>query len=160
MGLRLTASSVSELWVGGLIAVYYLGLVFGARIGHKLIIRVGHIRAYAAMAAITTVTVLAMALIDNLWIWLAFRFIAGIGIVTQLMVIESWLNEQNENYQRGRVFAFYMVFSGLGTGLGQLSLVLFPALDYEPLVFVAICSRSEEPTSELQSLMRISYAVF
>src|SRR3546814_13927007 len=56
MGLRLTASSVSELWVGGLIAVYYLGLVFGARIGHKLIIRVGHIRAYAAMAAIPTVT--------------------------------------------------------------------------------------------------------
>src|SRR3546814_9314202 len=33
-----------------------------------------------------------------------------------------------------------MVFSGLGTVLGQLSLVLFPALDYEPLVFVAICS--------------------
>src|SRR3546814_10292706 len=92
------------------------------------------------MAAITTVTVLAMALIDNLWIWLAFRFIAGIGIVTQLMVIESWLNEQTENSQRGRVFAFYMVFSGLGTVLGQLSLVLFPALDYEPLVFVAICS--------------------
>src|SRR3546814_15952609 len=56
MGLRLTASSVSELWVGGLIAVYYLGLVFGARIGHKLILRVGPIRAYAAMAALTTVT--------------------------------------------------------------------------------------------------------
>jgi len=140
MGLRLTASSVSELWVGGLIAIYYLGLVFGARIGHKLIIRVGHIRAYAAMAAITTVTVLAMALIDNLWVWLCFRFVAGIGIVTQLMVIESWLNEQTENAQRGRVFAFYMVFSGLGTGLGQLSLVLFPSLNYEPLVFVAICS--------------------
>src|SRR3546814_13531806 len=32
-----------------------------------------------------------------------------------------------------------MVFSGLGTVLGQLSLVLLPALDYEPLVFVAIC---------------------
>jgi MFS family permease len=140
MGLRLTAESVSELWVGALIAIYYLGLVFGARIGHKLIIQVGHIRAYAAMAAITTVTVLAMALIDNLWVWLAFRFVAGIGIVTQLMVIESWLNEQTENSQRGRVFAFYMVFSGLGTVLGQLSLVLFPELNYEPLVFVSICS--------------------
>jgi uncharacterized protein (DUF486 family) len=48
MGLRLTALHVSELWVGGLIAVYYLGLVFGARIGHKIILQVGHIRAYAA----------------------------------------------------------------------------------------------------------------
>src|SRR3546814_12323867 len=49
MGLRLPASSVSELLVGGLIAVYYLGLVFGARIGHKLIILVGYLRPYAVI---------------------------------------------------------------------------------------------------------------
>src|SRR3546814_3333489 len=67
MGLRLTAQSVSELWVGGLIAVYYLGLVFGARIGHKIIIQVGHIRAYEATAAIVTITILVLALLDNLW---------------------------------------------------------------------------------------------
>lgn len=140
MGLRLTATSVSEVWVGGLIAVYYLGLVFGARIGHKLIIQVGHIRAYAAGAAIVTVAVLLQVLTDSLWGWLALRFIAGIATVTQFMVIESWLNEQTENHLRGRVFAFYMVFSGLGTMLGQLSLTLFPHLEYQPLIFVAICS--------------------
>ena len=140
MGLRLTAASVSEVWVGALIAVYYLGLVFGARMGHKVIIQVGHIRAYSATAAIVTVTVLALALVDNLWIWLVFRFIAGVAMVTQFMVLESWLNEQTENHQRGRVFAFYMVFSSLGTVLGQLALTLFPKLNYEPLIFVAICS--------------------
>jgi len=140
MGVRLTAESVSEVWVGALLAVYYLGLVFGARVGHKLIIRVGHIRAYAASAAIVTVMVLAQALIDSLWVWLGFRFVAGIVMVTQFMVIESWLNEQTENQSRGRVFAFYMVCSGLGTVLGQLSLTLFPTLNYEPLIFVAICA--------------------
>ena len=51
MGLRLTAQSVSEIWIGALIAGYYLGLVCGARLGHKLIIRVGHIRAFVACAA-------------------------------------------------------------------------------------------------------------
>ena len=76
LGLRLTAVSVSEVWVGALIAVYYLGLVFGARMGHKVIIQVGHIRAYAANAAIVTVSVLALALVDNLWVWLLFRFVA------------------------------------------------------------------------------------
>jgi MFS family permease len=140
LGLRLTAVSVSEVWVGALIAVYYLGLVFGARMGHKVIIQVGHIRAYAANAAIVTVSVLALALVDNLWIWLVFRFIAGVAMVTQFMVLESWLNEQTENHMRGRVFAFYMVFSSLGTVLGQLALTLFPELNFEPLVFVAICS--------------------
>ncbi len=140
LGLRLTAAHVSELWVGGLIAVYYLGLVLGARSGHKLIMQVGHIRAYVAGAAVVTTMVLAQALLDNLWLWLLFRFIVGVSMVTQFMVIESWLNEQTENHQRGRVFAFYMVVSGLGTVLGQLSLTLFPRLNYEPLVFAAICS--------------------
>lgn len=139
MGLRLTAASVSESWVGALIAVYYLGLVFGARQGHKLIIGVGHIRAYAASAAFVTVAVLMQILVDNLWIWLVFRFVAGLAMVTQFMVIESWLNEQTENNTRGVVFAFYMLVSGLGTVLGQLALTLFPDLNYEPLVFVSIC---------------------
>ncbi|CAM4284215.1 MFS transporter [Kerstersia similis] len=139
MALRLTAQSVSEIWVGGLIAAYYLGLVGGARLGHKLIIRVGHVRAYVACAAIATVMVLAQSLGDSLWLWLLFRLISGLAMVTQFMAIESWLNEQTENRQRGRVFAFYMLVSGLGTVLGQLALSAYPVLDLRPLTFVAIC---------------------
>lgn len=140
MGLKLTAMSVSEVWVGALIAVYYLGLVFGARSGHKLIIQVGHIRAYAAGAAIVTAAVLVQVLVDNMWIWLGLRFMAGVAMVCQFIVLESWLNEQTENHLRGRVFGFYMLFSGLGTVLGLLALTLFVDLGYKPLIFVAICS--------------------
>ncbi|QBR41821.1 MFS transporter [Kerstersia gyiorum] len=139
MALRLTAQSVSEIWVGALIAAYYLGLVGGARLGHKLIIRVGHVRAYVACAAIATVMVLAQSLGDSLWLWLLFRLISGLAMVTQFMAIESWLNEQTENHQRGRVFAFYMLVSGLGTVLGQVALSAYPVLDLRPLTFVAIC---------------------
>lgn len=140
VGLRLSATATSEVWIGGIIAAYYLGLVLGARVGHKLIIRVGHIRAYAATAAVVTVTVLIQALIDVLVLWIALRFVAGIAMVTQFIVLESWLNEQTENHLRGRVFAFYMVFSSLGTVLGQLSVGMFPRLDTGPLMFVALCS--------------------
>lgn len=140
LGLRLTAESTSEVWVGAIIAAYYLGLVFGARVGHKLIIRVGHIRAYSATAALVTVTVLIQALVDVLTLWIALRFVAGVAMVTQFIVLESWLNEQTENHLRGRVFAFYMVFSSLGTVLGQLSVGMFPRLDAGPLIFVALCS--------------------
>ncbi|TKR57000.1 MFS transporter [Allopusillimonas ginsengisoli] len=167
MGLRLTAESVSELWVGSLIAIYYLGLVFGARIGHKIIIQVGHIRAYAATAAIVTVTILVLALVNNLWAWLGFRFLAGIAMVTQFMVIESWLNEQTDNDKRGRVFGFYMVCSSCGTVLGQLSLTLFPSLNYEPLIFAAMCSalclvpvaltRRMHPTIQVPAPIHVKY---
>ena len=139
MGLRLTALSISEVWVGGIIAAYYMGLVFGARVGHRLIIQVGHIRAYAASAAFVTITVLVQILIDNLWVWLGLRFVAGTAMVTLFIAIESWLNEQTENSSRGTVFAWYMVVSSMGTVFGQLALGWFRNLNYEPLVFVAIC---------------------
>src|SRR5690606_37981459 len=81
----------------------------------------------------------SMSLIGALPLWLLFRLAAGVAMVTQIMVIESWLNEQTENHQRGRVFSFYMVVSGLGTVLGQLALTLHPVLDLRPLTFVAMC---------------------
>src|SRR5690625_153132 len=140
LGLRLTELSVSEVWVGSLLAAYYLGLVIGARVGHKLIIGVGHIRAYAATAAIATIAILVQVLIEPLWLWLGLRFVAGAAMVTQFMALESWLNEQTENSQRGTVFAFYMVMTSLGTVFGQLILARFPVLDYKPLIFVAICA--------------------
>lgn len=139
MGVRLTQLSVSEIWVGALLAIFYLGLVVGARVGHKLILGIGHIRAYAASAAFVTAAVLIQILVDNLWIWLVLRFFAGAAMVTQFMGLESWLNEQTENEQRGTVFAFYMVMTSLGTVLGQVALTYFPQMNYEPLVFVAIC---------------------
>lgn len=139
MGLKLTADSVSEIWVGALIAIYYLGLVCGARLGHKLIIRVGHIRAFVACAAVATCMVLAQMVVDYMPLWLVFRLVSGIMMVTQFMVIESWLNEQTENHQRGRVFSVYMVVSGLGTVLGQLVLTGYASLDQQPLVLVAAC---------------------
>ena len=119
MGLRLTSQAVSEVWIGALIAGYYFGLVCGARLGHRLIIRVGHIRAFVACAAVATSMILAQTLVDSLPLWLAFRVISGIVMVTEFMVIESWLNEQTENHQRGRVFSVYMVVSGLGTVLAS-----------------------------------------
>src|SRR5699024_8272556 len=72
--------------------------------------------------------------------WLVLRFVAGAAMVTQFMGIESWLHEQTDNNKRGTVFAVYMLMSSLGMVLGQLSLTLFSDLNYQPLVFVAICS--------------------
>src|SRR5690606_17843741 len=109
LSLWLTAASVSEVWVGAQMAAYYFGLVAGARVAHKLIIKFGHIRAYSAGAAIVTAALLTMALADNLWLWLALRLLVGLAMVTQFMVIESWLNEQAENKIRGSIFALYMV---------------------------------------------------
>lgn len=138
LALRL-AESADGLWVGALMTANYLGLVLGGKLGHRLIARVGHIRAYVTCAGVVTAAVLGHGLIDWLPAWLVLRVIVGLGMMCQYMVIESWLKEQAEARQRGQVFAWYMVASYLGLVLGQLILVLYPGLGLELLMLVALC---------------------
>lgn len=140
IALYLTQNDVSEVWVGLLMAAYYGGLVMGARTGNKLIVYTGHIRAYAISAAIVTVMVLLQTIVPDIRAWLAFRFIVGMAMVTQYMVLESWLNEQSESHTRGSIFSFYMIMSSLGLVLGQASVSVFPVLDHTPLSVVAIAT--------------------
>ncbi|MFF7708694.1 MFS transporter [Pseudomonas sp. NPDC007930] len=139
LSLRLAADHVDGLWVGALTAAYYLGLVLGGKLGHRLIARVGHIRAYTACAGIVTAAVLGHGVVGLLPVWLLLRLLVGVGMMCQYMVIESWLNEQAEARQRGLVFSAYMVASYLGLVLGQLLLVAHPQLGPDLLMIVAIC---------------------
>ena len=139
LGLRLSAEGVSELWIGMLMTAYYVGLVMGASVGHRLIARTGHIRAFVASAGIVTASVLGHALTDNLQVWLVLRWVVGLTMMCQYMVLESWLNEQAESHQRGRVFAGYMLVTFLGLALGQLVLTLMPELTMRHVILVAMC---------------------
>ncbi|MVW76300.1 MFS transporter [Pseudomonas xionganensis] len=138
LGLRLSESA-DGLWVGALMTANYLGLVLGGKLGHRLIARVGHIRAYVACAGVVTAAVLVHGLTDWLPAWLLLRMLVGLCMMCQYMVIESWLNEQAEGSQRGQVFAGYMGASYLGLILGQLVLVVHPGLGVELLMGVALC---------------------
>ena len=140
IALFLTQNNVSEVWVGLLMAAYYAGLVLGARTGNKLIVYVGHIRAYAIAASIVAVMVLMQTIVSNITLWLFFRLIVGMAMVTQYMILESWLSEQSEPTTRGSIFAFYMIMSSLGLVVGQASISIFPSLDHTPLVVVAIAT--------------------
>ena len=139
LGLRLSAESVSAMWIGLLMTGYYVGLVMGASVGHRLIAGVGHIRAFVASAGVVTASVLCHALTDSVELWLVLRWLVGVAMMCQYMVLESWLNEQAESHQRGMVFAGYMLVTFLGLGLGQLVLTLMPELSFRHVILVAMC---------------------
>ncbi|MBH9314961.1 MFS transporter [Pseudomonas aeruginosa] len=139
LALRLAADKVDGLWVGALMAANYFGLVLGGKVGHRLIARVGHIRAYVACAGVVTAAVLGHGLLPWLPAWIALRMVMGLGLMCQYMVIESWLNEQADASQRGAVFGGYMAASYLGLVLGQMILVAHPQLGPELLMLVAFC---------------------
>jgi MFS family permease len=73
LALRLAAEKVDGLWVGAMMAAYYAGLVLGGKIGHRLIARVGHIRAYVACGGLVTAAVRGIGL--TVWPegWLVLR---------------------------------------------------------------------------------------
>ncbi|XDZ51000.1 MFS transporter [Neisseriaceae bacterium CLB008] len=138
IALYLNQAQVSATWIGGMIAFFYAGMVVGAKVGQLLITRVGHIRTYVTCAGLSTIIVLLHLLIESTAVWMALRFILGLVMMSQYMVIESWLNEQAENSQRGIVFAGYMIAVSIGQVIGQLLLIYFPDLNFKPLLLVAI----------------------
>ncbi|WP_028358049.1 MFS transporter [Brackiella oedipodis] len=167
MALALGAENVSSSIIGLLIALYYGGMVLGAKLGNLLIQHVGHIRCFAGSAAITTIALIVHLLTSQLDIWMVLRFVIGLSMMCQYMVVESWLNEESEANQRGIIFALYMVAVSVGQILGQLLLILVPEIGPRPMLLVTlffvasqlpiVLTRRSNPPQLLAVPMELSY---
>lgn len=120
--LRLDAAGVSATVIGIVSASYFIGLTLGALFNDRLILRIGHIRAYSSFASLTAVSVLLQGLFFDPWAWFVFRLIAGWSILGVFLVVESWMLLAGDQKVRGRLLALYMM-ALYGSGmLGQLQL--------------------------------------
>ncbi|PYY71299.1 MFS transporter [Pseudomonas jessenii] len=138
LALRLNAAGIAEVWGGALMAANALGMVVGGRIGYWLIGRISHVRAFVVSAGVIVTAVLSHQLSDWLALWLGLRFVVGVAMMCQLMVIESWLNDCAPSGRRGGAMSLYMVASYVGMMLGQLLLSFGNGLDALVLSGVAI----------------------
>lgn len=112
-----------ETWLVGLVATAnYVGLVLGAFRMEPFIIRVGHIRAYAALASMLGVVCLVQGLIVNPWLWVVLRLLAGYAVAGLYLVIESWLLATSKVNVRGQVLSLYMIALYGGQAGGQFLL--------------------------------------
>ena len=119
LSTRMALAGFSTATSGGVLACYFVGLLLGSMLCHRLIQRIGHIRAFTVFAATTTAAALLHSLGTAAWFWAALRLASGIAAFGLFMVIESWLNECTEPHSRGRVFSMYMTLTFLGIGIGQ-----------------------------------------
>jgi MFS family permease len=122
LSLRMTLEGFSAQVTGLILAAYYVGLILGSFASQGLIRRVGHIRAFAAFAAVATTIVMLHGLYMSALVWGALRLATGMATIGLYMVVESWLNERTDPGSRGRVFSVYMLVTYLGMGIGQLLL--------------------------------------
>jgi MFS family permease len=153
LSLRMTQEGFSTPTIGITLACYFLGLVFGYFLCHRLIQRVGHIRSFAIFAAATTIIIILHGLYISAIFWATLRFLNGITNFGLFMVVESWLNECTQSQTRGRVFSIYMTLTYMGIGIGQ-QLLNFGGEDGRNLFLIAalLFSLSLIPVSATRSV--------
>ncbi len=117
--LRMETAGYPVALTGAIMAAYYLGLALGGFRSKHVILRIGHIRAFSAFAALTAATCLAYDAFFTPAAWVILRVINGFCIAGMTTSIESWLNERSSNKTRGRVLGFYMLAFYLAVALGQ-----------------------------------------
>ncbi len=124
LSLRMAMTGFPSFTAGMVMSAYFMGLVLGTFWGRHLISGVGHIRAFAAFAAIFSAATLAHPFLVAVAPWFALRFVEGLTMSGLFMCTESWLNERASNELRGRVLSLYMIAVYLAQGTGQFLLNL------------------------------------
>ena len=153
--------------VGLLGTVYYVGTIFGCLFTAGLIKRSGHIRVFAALAALAAVCTLSLVLAVDIWVWVAARMITGFCFSGLSMVIESWLNAKAANTERGRVFSLYRLVDPTAVTGAQFLLPAFGAGGFSIFGIVAILfclalipvslSAQSSPTPPESARLRLRY---
>ncbi|HET8799838.1 MAG TPA: MFS transporter [Marinobacter sp.] len=138
LGIRLSIESVSPDIIGWVLVCYSIGFVLGTLYVHKVIGRVGHIRAFAVFAAIAAVTSLLYPMAISMVFWAVLRVLSGFSIAGVLVVIESWFSSRATNSNRGALFAVYQIVFYLSAAGGQLIVNVGDPANFMPFSLAAI----------------------
>lgn len=121
--LRGSLEGFSTLNLGLLGTAWALGFIGGCIYTPRLVRRVGHVRTFSVMAALSVVSVLLTIILINPVIWIILRSLTGFCFAAGSMIVESWLNERTEDVYRGRVFGVYTMANLGAITLGQMLIV-------------------------------------
>jgi len=122
IGIRASLEGYSASASGIILTGYYAGFLLGALYIPQRIKNVGHVRTFAALASIASISILIQSLHVSFLGWFLMRFISGICFVGLYTVAESWVNDLTDNEHRGQALSIYMIVSMAGSAFGQLFL--------------------------------------
>ncbi|HLV77396.1 MAG TPA: MFS transporter [Marinobacter sp.] len=138
LGIRLSIEEVSPNVIGWVLVCYSVGFVVGTLYVHRIIGRVGHIRAFAVFAAMAAVAALVYPMAMSAVFWALLRVLSGFSVAGVLVVIESWFSSRASNTNRGALFAVYQIIYYLSAAGGQLVVNIGDPSDFLPFSLAAI----------------------
>lgn len=138
VSIRLEEAQASTLVIGLVMAANFLGLTLGALFAFHVVTRVGHVRAFAAFAAIMAAATLAYPVVVDESLWAVYRLAQGFCAAGLFVCIESWLNDSATTENRGTILAVYMTCLYFAQGGGQFVLTVPDESGYLIFTLIAI----------------------
>lgn len=138
LGLRATLEGFPPTVTGIIMSCYYVGYLAGTSAAPRMLRQIGHIRVFAALAAIASAAILVQASFVQSFTWAVTRFMSGVCFAGIYVVAESWLNDQASQTNRGRLLAVYMLVLYIGLGSAQFLLVLANPSTPVPFMLVSV----------------------
>lgn len=135
--VRAKEAGFSSEWIGIIQSAYQVGWLIAALVIPSLIHKVGHIRVFAAMAALGSGVILMHLLHIEELTWAVERVFMGVCTAGLMVVAESWLNDMSDNKGRGKILAIYTIASW-GAPVVGMSLLRFG--DISSSFFFLVCS--------------------
>src|ERR1700692_3840760 len=138
LGLRATLEGFPAQLTGAIMSCYYVGYVLGTVMPLPCVRQIGHIRVFAALAAVASMSILVQGSFVDPLVWAAMRLVSGLCFAGIYVVAESWLNDRSSRANRGRLLAVYMLVLYVGLGAAQFLLIVSNPLTPNPFMLVSV----------------------
>ncbi len=136
--LRANVEGFDATLIGLIGTAYFAGFALSCLATPHLIRRVGHIRVFAALAAVASAATLMLVLIVDSTVWMAMRFATGFCFAGLFTVMESWLAASSTNTDRGRILSIYRLIDLTANAGAQFLLPAFGVLGFELFAIIAM----------------------
>ena len=138
LGVRAVQEEFSLVSTGFMLSGYYVGYFIGAKTIPSFILRVGHIRVFAAFASMASIVILMHSILIHPFSWFILRVITGISMVSIYTIAESWLNDRSSNKNRGSVLSIYMIVLYGSMAIGMFFLNFSKPENFQPFILVSL----------------------
>lgn len=138
VALRGVEEGFDTLVIGIMGTAYFAGYILACIYSPRLVEAVGHIRVFAALAAIASAATLALVIVIDPIAWTIIRFVMGFCFSGLFTVIESWINAASDRTDRGRVLSIYRIVDLTAVTGSQYLLPVFDPSGFELFAIVAM----------------------
>ena len=137
VALKIAHEGGSQSEVSLVAASYSMGFLLGCFFIFRPLSRIGHVRAFAAGAALCSLFTLLIAQTESTLVLTVARFVTGLATAGLFAIGDSWINDTAVPAMRGRILSIYYVILGVSSVMSQTFIVFYEGETTNTFVIMA-----------------------